>query len=127
MLIPHSRPCILVVDDEFLIRIFAVDLLEDHGFRTLEACDGLEALALLQDHPEVELLLTDINMPGEPDGLGLAHEARANRPDIDIVVTSGRVVPGSGDMPLRSRFVGKPYTCDQLLNAVQRAGKRAAQ
>ena len=70
----------LVVDDEFLIRTFAVDILEDLGFATVEACCCDEALEVIAAHPDIDVMLTDINMPGESDGLALAHQVRARHP-----------------------------------------------
>ena len=113
----------LVVDDEALVRAVAVDLLQDGGYQTLEAASGPEALAILGLHPDIGMLLTDINMPGHPDGLGLANEARSICPGIHIVVTSGRVSPSRDEMPARSQFIGKPYTGDQLLSAIQTAAR----
>ena len=109
------------VDDEVFIRTVAADLLADQGYETLEAEEGAEAIAVLDHHPEVTLLLTDINMPGEPDGLLLAGWARDRRPELAIIVTSGRVTPDAGEMSARSRFVSKPYSSSQLLKAVARS------
>ncbi|MET0270944.1 MAG: response regulator, partial [Sphingomonas sp.] len=104
-----SPRVVLVVDDEALIRMNAMDMLEDAGFATLEAADAAEALAMLADHPEIGLLFTDINMPGRMDGLDLAREVNRRRPDIHLVVTSGKVLPEVGQMPDRGTFIGKPY------------------
>lgn len=109
---------ILVVDDEPLIRMFACDLLADQGFETIEADSGSEALAILDQHPEVSVLLTDINMPGDPDGIGLAHDARERRPGLRIVITSGRLTPHGSELPAGSHFIAKPYSSLELLSAV---------
>lgn len=114
---------VLVVDDEVLLRMVAVDLLQDGGFETLEAASGPEALVMLGLHPEIEAMVTDINMPGSPDGLGLANQARGQWPDLHILVTSGRISPRPEQMPVRSEFIGKPYTGDQLLAALRAAAQ----
>ena len=116
--ISPSNRVVLVVDDELLIRMMAVDFLVDDGFETLEAASGPEALMMLDQHPEISLLLTDINMPGAPDGLRLACEARERRHDLHIVVTSGRITPSPQEMPAGGRFLPKPYTGQQLIEAV---------
>ena len=108
----------LVVDDEPLIRMLAVDILNDQGIAAFEAGDGVEALAVLDSHPEIFLLVTDINMPGDPDGLGLACEARMRRPTLKIIVTSGRVTPRLEELPDGGMFVSKPYTVKDLLQAI---------
>ncbi len=113
-----NRRVVLVVDDELMIRMMAVDFLVDDGFETLEAANGREALTMLDQHPEICLMITDINMPGEPDGLRLACEARARWRDLRIVVTSGRITPNPQEMPAGGRFLPKPYTGLQLIEAV---------
>lgn len=110
MTIPSPSPrVVLVVDDEALIRMNAVDMLEDAGFATLEAVDAAHALAVLAEHPEIGLLFTDINMPGRMDGLDLAREVNRLRPDVHLVITSGKILPEAGQMPDRGTFIGKPY------------------
>jgi CheY-like chemotaxis protein len=91
MIVSSATPLvILVVDDEPLVRVNAVDILEDAGFSTLEAEDAAQALKHIADHPEIGLLFTDINMPGEIDGLGLARLVHEDRPDLRVILTSGR-------------------------------------
>ncbi|MEO6783556.1 MAG: response regulator [Bradyrhizobium sp.] len=115
---PTPQRFALVVDDEPLIRMLAVDMLSDRGFAAYEAENGFDALTVLNGHPEIRLLLTDINMPGTPDGLGLAFEARARRPDLRIIVTSGRVKPALDELPAGGRFISKPYTSSELCAAI---------
>ncbi len=122
---PNTQRYALVVDDEPIIRMVAVDMLCDRGFAAYEAGNGLEAIEVLDSHPEIVLLLTDINMPGAPDGLGLALEARARRPDLRIVVTSGRVKPAPHELPTGGRFVSKPYNMVDLITAITDSGRDA--
>lgn len=98
-IIEDEHRLVLVVDDELLVRLFAVSLLEDQGFRTIEACDAAEAFAQIEHHSEVAVLLTDINMPGELDGLTLAFEVRERWPGMVMIVTSGRVRPSANELP----------------------------
>ncbi|MGI3904179.1 MAG: response regulator [Janthinobacterium lividum] len=104
-------PYALVVDDDFLIRMEAMDILEQAGFQVLDAEDAATALELLKTrHPEISLLFTDVQMPGELDGFALARRVAASWPHISIVVASGHVKPGPGMMPDKARFVGKPFS-----------------
>ncbi|QGY05344.1 response regulator [Methylobacterium mesophilicum SR1.6/6] len=110
-----SAPCALVVDDDGLIRMDAMDILGDAGFRTFEACDGDRAMTLLdREHASIVLLFTDVQMPGSRDGFALARETARHWPHIAIVVASGQVHPGPGDMPDGARFIGKPFTAEMV-------------
>lgn len=105
-----DAPYALVVDDDFLIRMDAIDILERAGFQVLDAEHGDAALDLLKvRHPEVVLLFTDVQMPGELDGFALARSVAASWPHISIVVASGHMKPGPGTMPDKARFIGKPF------------------
>jgi DNA-binding response OmpR family regulator len=118
---------ILLVEDEFLVRMFAVDALEDAGFRVLQAGTAAEALRALQGSPDVRAALVDIGLPDRP-GDQLAAEMHALRADLPIVIASGR----SG-LELRERFAGnqritilvKPYTATLLLDALAAVGVAA--
>jgi CheY-like chemotaxis protein len=112
---------VLVVDDEALIRMNAVDMLQDAGFEVLEAVDAADALAVLADHPEIGVLFTDVNMPGRMDGLDLARRVHELRPDVHLIVTSGKVTPGADDIPEEGDFIGKPYPMKPLLALVEAA------
>jgi CheY-like chemotaxis protein len=110
---------VLVVDDEPLIRMTAADMLTDAGWIAIEAADAVEALERLQSHPEITLLFTDINMPGEMDGLDLARRVHQLRPDVHLIITSGKLRPGSDELPKDGRFLGKPYREHQMLAMVE--------
>ena len=109
-----DRPVVLLVDDEFLVLLAIRDFMAEAGFTVLEAEDAEAALDVLYDHPETELVFTDINMPGQMDGIGLAHALQYLRPDIEIVLTSGRAAPARSELPSRARFVEKPYSMGAL-------------
>jgi CheY-like chemotaxis protein len=104
-----SPPVVLVVEDELLPRMLAVEVVEEAGCVALEACDADEAVALLESRPDISVLFTDINMPGSMDGLKLAHAVRDRWPPIKILVVSGQVRLQQTDLPANSCFVGKPY------------------
>jgi CheY-like chemotaxis protein len=118
-MIKRSSPAaitVLVVEDDVIIRYFAVDALNEHGFDVLQASNGPDALLLLEGAP-VDVVFTDVNMPGEFDGLGLARQIRRRWPDIAIVITSGRGCPD--DCVEVARFVPKPYMFDMLARLIE--------
>jgi CheY-like chemotaxis protein len=121
-----AAPVVLVVDDEVLVRMLACDILDDGGFRSLEAVDAPEALALIDARPDIALMFTDVDMPGEINGLGLAHLVAMRAPGVRILVTSGAAGPGAGDLPPKARFLRKPYSPSALLELVaEMLGDRA--
>jgi two-component system, response regulator PdtaR len=109
-----SLPVVLIVEDEPLLRMLAVEVVEDAGFVALEACDADEAVMLLESRTDISLLFTDINMPGSMDGLKLAHAVRDRWPPIKILVVSGQERLQPCQLPSNSYFVGKPYQASVL-------------
>jgi CheY-like chemotaxis protein len=110
-------PYALVVDDDALIRMDALDILSEAGFRTFEAVDGDQAIAVLgQHHESIALLFTDVQMPGARDGFAVARETAHQWPHISIVVASGHARPRSGDLPDGARFVAKPFSAELITN-----------
>ena len=107
----YDTPYALVVDDDLLIRMDAVNILEQAGFQVLDAEHGDAAFDLLKTrHPEITLLFTDVQMPGELDGFALARKVATTWPHISIVVASGHKKPEPGSMPGRARFISKPFS-----------------
>jgi two-component system, response regulator PdtaR len=108
------QPNVLMVEDEPLLLAFAADRLRDEGFRVIEAAAAADAVALFEQHPEVDLLFTDIEMPGALNGLGLAFEVRRTRPHLPVIVTSGRQAPAGANVPEGVVFLQKPYSVDAV-------------
>lgn len=101
---------VLVVEDEMLIRMVAVDALTEAGFTVVEAGHAAGALAILTTQPSgVHALFTDIHMPGSMDGLELAHHIHDHYPWIALIIASGKARPLSAELPDGSRFLPKPY------------------
>jgi two-component system, response regulator PdtaR len=100
---------ILIVEDEALVRALGVGIFLDAGFRVIEAVNSDEALEFLEAESEVQLLFTDVNMPGTIDGLALARQARDRWPHIGVIVVSGQVMPKPQELPAGCHFHRKPY------------------
>lgn len=111
---------VLVVEDEALIRMVAADALADCGIMAWEAGDAGEALHVLEAHPAIGLVFTDVNMPGPMNGLGLAHEINLRRPDVELIVTSGAVTIPDAELPDCGTFLRKPYPTSHLVSIVVR-------
>jgi CheY-like chemotaxis protein len=108
---PSTQACpprVLVVEDEFLVRLVAIDVLREAGFQVLEAADAESAMELLEDTDGVQVLFTDIQMPGAMDGLGLAREVHRRWPNIRLLLTSGRERLTRAEIPDDGRFLSKP-------------------
>ena len=106
----NIKPHVLFVEDEVLVSALMSDVLEERGFSVHAVENGEAALEYLQSGAQVDVLFTDINMPGEIDGAELAKVARNLRPDLPVVYASGRYTAGDL-MPMvpRSLFLAKPY------------------
>ena len=110
---------ILVVEDDIIVRMIASDTLTDAGFRVYEAHDAQEAVTLLEARTDVRVVFTDWNMPGDMDGMDLAHLVRKHWPDIGTIVTSGKMHPAPGSLPAGVRFLAKPYRPSALIGMVK--------
>jgi len=108
------RPVVLIVEDEFLIRMDAVDMVRAAGFDAVEAENADEAIGILEARLDITLVFTDIQMPGSMDGLKLAAAIRGRWPPIKIVATSGMLKVSEDDLPAGSRFLPKPYNARQI-------------
>jgi CheY-like chemotaxis protein len=121
MVITNTAPAatVLVVEDETLVRMCTTAFLEDAGYRVLEAANGQEALSQLQHHPEIVLVVTDVHMPGSPDGLALVDIASREYPAIRAVVVSGKAMLRDDLIPGDGRFLAKPYSQAQITQTVR--------
>ncbi len=112
------RSVVLVVEDEPFVRLFGVDLLEQAGFDVLQAGNADEALWLLEAHPEVRVVFSDIDMPGSLDGIELARRICDCWPRIGIVLTSGHQIRAEM-LPREGRFLAKPYDGKALVREIK--------
>lgn len=112
---------ILIVEDESLIRMAISDHLEEQGFNVVEARDAEQALVLLEARSDIEIIFTDVDLPGSMDGIELAHAVRDRWPPIRIYVTSGLWRLKSDELPDETTFVPKPYNADELVHQFRSA------
>jgi CheY-like chemotaxis protein len=124
----EGRPahgCILLVEDEMVVRLAAVRMLKRIGYRVLEAVDGEDAIRVWSEHkPEIDLLFSDMVMPKGYSGLDLAGRFRAERPELKVVITSGYSVDLTKDrIPNASgiAFLAKPYPFDSLVDVLRKS------
>ena len=109
-LVKSKGPVVLIVEDEFLLRMDAVDMIAAAGFEAVEAANADQAIKILEARRDITVVFTDIQMPGSMDGLKLARAVRGRWPPIKIVATSGRLNVGEMDLPEGGRFLPKPYS-----------------
>ena len=108
----ERKPTVLIVDDEFMIRIALSDFLQECGFKTLEATNAERAIAVLEtlDIP-IDVVLSDVRMPGQMDGFGLATWIRKNRPGLPVLLVSGHVQKADAAHALceKQEIISKPF------------------
>jgi len=114
-----KRPVVLVVEDDPLIRIGAVEMIETAGFDVVEAANADEAMEILEAQLDITVVFTDIQMPGSMDGLKLAAAVRGCWPPIKIVATSGIVDVRKVDLPEGGRFLPKPYSSAEIIGTLR--------
>jgi CheY-like chemotaxis protein len=112
-----ARPNVLVVEDDFLIRAIAVDIIEEAGFRVDAASSADEAIRVLEERRNVGVVFTDVHMPGSLNGLELARLVEQKWPGTGVIVTSGRAM--KMDVPRRAIFLAKPYSSSELVERMR--------
>jgi len=113
---------VLLVEDETLIRKFVAEELVEAGYQVIEASSALEALAYIEAGARVDVVLTDIHMPGPLNGLDVADYFRRSFPEVPVIVTSGNLGPGAFGF----EFLPKPYTPLQAVGLILRLTKAKA-
>ena len=114
-----KRPVVLLVEDEELLRMDAVEMIRSAGFDVVEAANADDAIEILEARRDITVVFTDIQMPGSMDGLKLARAVRGRWPPIKIVATSGLVDVGENDLPEGGRFLAKPYSPNDLAEVLR--------
>ena len=111
---------VLVVEDEFLIRMIAIDVIQDAGYDVEGVANADEAIEVLEHDASIRIVFTDVAMPGSMDGLKLAHYIRGRWPPIEVILTSGLYNIETGELPPRSGFFRKPYNHNEIIATIQR-------
>src|SRR6185312_2180234 len=114
-----KSPNVLVVEDEMVLRMRAVDIVQDAGFNPVEAVNADQALSILESRSDISLLFSDIQMPGSMDGLTLAHAVHERWPSIGIILVSGKIKLTDIDKPDDSRFFAKPVEAKRMIVELQ--------
>jgi two-component system, response regulator PdtaR len=109
---------VLVVEDDPIIRMGAVDLVLSAGYEALEACDADEAIRILERRSDIDLVFTDVQMPGTVDGIKLAHYIRDRWPPVRLLVASGNAILDESSLPTGSRYFSKPYDDHAIADAM---------
>jgi CheY-like chemotaxis protein len=115
-----SDALIIVAEDDALTRLVIAGALVSEGFEVIEAGHADDAIVHLEMRgQDVRVLFTDVQMPGEMDGVRLAHHVRSRWPQIGVIVTSGQALPQLPEMPPGSKFVPKPYEPEHVIAHVR--------
>lgn len=114
-----ASPRVLVVEDEFLIRMLVADHLRDAGFTVVEAFNGDEAISILTAGAPIDLVFTDVRMPGSTDGMDLLTFIKRTRPELPVLMTSGHLEPELAYAGGAERFLSKPCDPDFVVAAIQ--------
>ena len=101
-----------------MILMSTAQLLEDEGFKVIVASDAEEALTAVEANADISVLFTDINMPGEIDGLTLARRVHKAHPNIHLILTSGKMLLSRAQLPDDGRFIGKPYSVASVARVI---------
>jgi DNA-binding NtrC family response regulator len=116
---------VLLVEDEPLVRLVTADILTEADFRVIEAANAEEALTVLSAGVEVDVLVSDVELPPGPTGYALARQVHEHWPGTEILITSGREWPREGDLPPGAAFLAKPCPSETLVSYVRSAAERA--
>lgn len=128
---PHSAPfvaggqCVLVVEDEILIRMMLSEELRDAGFHVIEAANADEALLLLRTLVP-DIIVSDVRMPGSIDGMGLLAAVRETLPTLPVIIASAHLKPELALADGATKFIPKPYRTDDVIDVIQRELARAS-
>ncbi len=113
------RRSIMVVEDEALVRMMAVDLFEQAGFDVLEADNGVDAARSIGELESIDGLFIDIAMPGPMNGLELARIACELHPEAIVLLVSSKTPPAAHELPGRAQFIAKPYDSAAVLRVFE--------
>ena len=111
---------ILVVEDQYLLRLGALDLVETAGFIGIGAANADEAISILEARQDIRIVLTDVEMRGTVDGVKLAHFVRERWPPVHLIIVSGKAVLQESRMRAGCKFYSRPYHDQPIIAKLQR-------
>ena len=118
---PGSGETVLIIDDESTVRMLIVEVLEENGYTAIEAVDGAGGLKILQSGARIDLLITDVGLPGGMNGRQVADAARAERPNLKVLFITGyaeNAAIGNGHLDAGMELLTKPFTMETLANKI---------
>ncbi|MFC6478238.1 response regulator [Pseudomonas asuensis] len=113
---------VLIVDDEPTVRMLIAEVLEELGYRAIEAADGASGLAILSSSAHIDLLISDVGLPGGMNGRQMADAARQRRPDLKVLFITGyaeNAVVGNGNLEEGMYLMAKPFSMDLLATRLE--------
>ena len=113
-----SRPAALIVEDQPFVGMVASDILRESGFETFHAYDAETAAQVLDEHPEIEVVVTEAQLPGNVTGLELCRRVSRERPGVQLVVTAASPELHQDNVPSGARVLRKPYASGELQTLV---------
>ena len=116
----NGKAVVLVVEDSTIIRMGAIDLVQSAGYEALEASNADEAIRILEARDDIDLVFTDVQMPGTMDGIKLSHYIRERWPPVQLIVASGAAILEESSLPTGSSFFTKPYDNHTITDAMAR-------
>lgn len=114
----NGKAVVLIVEDSAIIRMGAMDLVLSAGYEALEAGNADEAIRILESRDDVDLVFTDVQMPGTMDGIKLSHYIRDRWPPLKLIVASGAAILEESSLPFGSQFFSKPYDDHTITDAM---------
>ncbi len=114
----NGQAVVLIVEDSAIIRMGAIDLVVAAGYEALEASSADEAIRILEQRDDIDLVFTDVQMPGTMDGVKLSHYIRDRWPPLKLIVASGATILEESSLPLGSKFFSKPYDDNSITDAI---------
>jgi CheY-like chemotaxis protein len=111
-------PVVLIVEDEFLVRMYAAEMIRDAGYDVVEAINADHAIAILETRRDIRVIFTDVQLPGSMDGLKLARAVRNRWPPVHIIATSAYHATLKDELPDGSVFLPKPYTERKIIGTL---------
>ena len=124
--VAHFAKVVLIVEDDELLRLYAADMLQEAGFEVIKAENAADALSKMAERPDIHVLFTDVQMPGQLDGMALASKIHQLWPHVLLLITSGDAQPAMSDIRDYGDFLSKPYKGEEVVRKINNLERQAA-